>query len=58
MSFSFQKRKKVMPGVTLNFSKKGPGVRVGGKHMGVSKGVGRKATASAGLFGFRWWKRF
>lgn len=47
MGFRFRKSVKLMPGVRLNFSKKGMGVRVGGKHGGVSVGPsGTRVSAS------------
>lgn len=47
MGFRFRKSKKLLPGVRLNFSKKGVGVRFGGKHGGVSFGPsGTRVSAS------------
>ena len=47
MGFRFRKSVKLMPGVRLNFSKKGVGVRFGGKYGGVSVGPsGTRYSAS------------
>lgn len=47
MGFRFRKSKKILPGVRVNFSKKGAGVRLGGKHGGVSFGPsGSRVSAS------------
>lgn len=51
MGFSFRKRKKILPGVTLNISTKSIGVRVGGKNAGVSVNSKRGARASASIPG-------
>lgn len=47
MGFRFRKSVKIMPGVRMNFSKKGMGVRVGGKGGGLSFGPsGTRVSAS------------
>ena len=47
MGFRFRKSKKILPGVRLNFSKKGVGVRFGGKYGGISVGPsGTRYSAS------------
>lgn len=46
MGFSFKKRKKILPGVTLNVSTKSVGLRVGGRNAGVS--VNSKTGARVG----------
>jgi hypothetical protein len=50
MAWNFQKRKKILPGVTLRVGKGGVGVRVGGKNAGVSVGS-RGVAASASVPG-------
>lgn len=46
MGFRFRKSKKIMPGVRLNFSKKGMGVSFGGKHARYSiSPTGRRTTS-------------
>jgi hypothetical protein len=57
MGFSYRKRKKILPGITLSFSNRGASVRAGTKHAGVSKNTRGDTTRSAGLFGFRWLRR-
>jgi hypothetical protein len=47
MAFRFHKRKKILPGVSMNLSKSGVGFRVGGKNAGVSISTkGTRASAS------------
>lgn len=47
MGINFRKSVKVAPGVKLNLSKKGVGVRVGTKHAGISTSSrGTRASAS------------
>ena len=47
MGVRFRKSKQIIPGVKLNVSKSGAGVRVGGKSAGVSVGPrGTRASAS------------
>jgi hypothetical protein len=46
VGWRFQKRKKLLPGVTLNVGKRGPsGLRVGRRGAGVS--VGRRGVAAS-----------
>lgn len=46
MGFKFRKSKKILPGVRLNFSKKGMGVSFGGKHARYSiSPTGRRTTS-------------
>lgn len=46
MGFRFRKSKKILPGVRLNFSKKGMGVSFGGKHARYSiSPTGRRTTS-------------
>jgi hypothetical protein len=50
MGWRFQKRRKVLPGVSLNLSKRGAGVSFGRRGARVS--VGRRGvTATASLLG-------
>lgn len=50
MAWRFQKRKKILPGVTLNLSKRGAGVSVGPRGARVSAGP-RGLTATLSLLG-------
>jgi hypothetical protein len=50
MGWRFQKRKKLLPGVTLNLGKRGPGVSVGRRGARVSAGP-RGLAASLTLIG-------
>jgi hypothetical protein len=50
MGWRFQKRKKLLPGVTLNLGKRGPGVSVGRHGARVSAGP-RGLAASLTLIG-------
>jgi hypothetical protein len=50
MGWRFQRRKKLLPGVTLNVSKRGPGLSFGRRGARVS--VGRRGvTATLALVG-------
>ena len=46
MGFKFRKSKKILPGVRLNFSKKGMGISFGGKHARYSISPTGRRTAS------------
>ena len=50
MGWRFQKRKKILPGVTLNLGKRGLGVGVGPRGARVSAGR-RGLTATISLLG-------
>jgi len=50
MGWRFQRRKKLLPGVTLNLGKRSAGVRVGRRGAGVSFGR-RGLAATLSLFG-------
>ena len=51
MGWRFQRRKKLLPGLTLNIGKRGPSsVRVGRRGVGVSAGR-RGAQATLSLLG-------
>jgi Protein of unknown function (DUF4236) len=50
MGWRFQRRKRLLPGVTLNLSKRGAGLSVGRKGARVSAGR-RGLTATVGLVG-------
>ena len=50
MAWRFQRRKRILPGVTLNLGKRGPGVSVG--RTGARVSAGRSGlTATLGLVG-------
>jgi hypothetical protein len=60
VAWRFQRRKRLLPGVTLNLSKRGPGVSVGPRGARVS--VGRRGiTGTLSLLGtglaYVWRKR-
>lgn len=47
MAFRFRKSKKLFPGVTASLGKKGFGVRIGGRNVGMSIGPsGKRVTGS------------
>lgn len=47
MAFRFRKSKKLFPGVTASLGKKGFGVRIGGRNVGMSFGPsGKRVTSS------------
>lgn len=47
MAFRFRKSKKLFPGVTASLAKKGFGVRIGGRNVGMSFGPsGKRVTSS------------
>ncbi|MGH2995747.1 MAG: DUF4236 domain-containing protein [Gaiellaceae bacterium] len=50
MGWRFQRRRKILPGVTLNLGKRGPGVSVGPRGARVSAGP-RGLTATLSLLG-------
>jgi hypothetical protein len=50
VGWRFQRRKKLLPGVTLNVGRRGPGVSVGPRGARVSAGQ-RGVTASLSLLG-------
>ena len=52
MGFGYRKRKKILPGLSLNFSKRGVGVTAGRRGATVSRSAqGRKQ----GSLGWRGW---
>jgi hypothetical protein len=56
MGFGYRKRKKIAPGVNLNFSKKGVGVSVGKKGARLSRSATGRKQVSVGRKGFFWRK--
>lgn len=58
MGWSLRKSFKVAPGVRLNLSKRGAGISGGPRGAKVSANTRGERGASAGLFGFRWFKRW
>jgi hypothetical protein len=57
MSFGFRKRKKLMPGLSLNLSKRGAGLSVGRRGAHLSRGATGRTQLSLGWKGFFWRKR-
>ncbi len=57
MAFGYRKRKRVVPGLFLNFSKRGVGVSVG-RGASVSRSTKGRKQISLGLKGMFWRKRF
>lgn len=50
MAWRFQRRKRIVPGVTLNLGKRGPSVRFGRRGAGVTAGR-RGLAATLSLIG-------
>jgi Protein of unknown function (DUF4236) len=57
MGFGFRKSKKILPGIRLNFSKRGVGMSAGRRGATVSRGATGRKQASLGWKGFFWRKR-
>ncbi|MGZ8741011.1 MAG: DUF4236 domain-containing protein [Gaiellaceae bacterium] len=57
MSFGFRKRKKLLPGVSLNLSKRGAGLSVGRRGASASRGATGQKRVSLGWKGLFWRKR-
>lgn len=57
MGLGFRKRKRIMPGLWLNFSKRGVGVSAGRRGATVSRSARGRRQASLGWKGFFWRKR-
>lgn len=56
MGFSFRKRFKIAPGLSLNLGKKGFGISAGPKGAKISLGADGKTRVSAGKGGLRYTK--
>jgi Protein of unknown function (DUF4236) len=57
MGFGFRKRKKIAPGLFLNFSKSGAGVSAGRRGASISRSARGRKQVSLGWKGFFWRKR-
>jgi hypothetical protein len=57
MGFGFRKPKSILPGLRLNFSKRGVGVSAGGRGATVSRGATGRKQVSLGWRGFFWRRR-
>ena len=57
MAFGYRKRKKILPGLSLNFSKRGVGVSAGRRGASVSRSATGRKQASLGWRGWFWRKR-
>ena len=60
MGWRFQKRKKLLPGVTLNLGKRGPGLSVGRRGARVSagpRGLGATLTLLGTGLSYAWRRR-
>lgn len=60
MGWRFQRRKKLLPGVTLNLSKRGPGLSVGRRGARVSvgrRGLGATLTLLGTGLSYVWRRR-
>ena len=60
MGWRFQKRKKLLPGVTLNLGKRGPGLSVGRRGARVSagpRGLGATLTLLGTGLSYVWRRR-
>jgi Protein of unknown function (DUF4236) len=57
MGFGFRKRKKIAPGLFLNFSKSGLGVSAGRRGASISRSARGRKQVSLGWKGFFWRKR-
>lgn len=51
MGWNVRRSRQIVPGVRLNFSKKGLGVSVGPKHAKISVSPGRRVTTNLGIPG-------
>ena len=57
MGFGYRKRKRILPGLSLNLSKRGAGLSVGRRGASVSRSPGGQKQVSLGWKGFFWRKR-
>ena len=60
MGWRFQKRKKLLPGVTLNLGRRGPGLSVGRRGARVSagpRGLGATLTLLGTGLSYAWRRR-
>jgi Protein of unknown function (DUF4236) len=57
MAFGFRKRKRIVPGLWLNLSKRGAGFSVGRRGASVSRSAGGRKQVSLGWKGLFWRKR-
>jgi hypothetical protein len=57
MGFGFRKRKKLLPGLTLNISKRGLGLSAGRRGATVSRSARGRKQVSLGWKGPFWRKR-
>jgi hypothetical protein len=57
VGFGFRRSKKILPGIRLNFSKRGVGVSGGHRGATVSRGATGRKQMSFGWRGFFWRKR-
>jgi hypothetical protein len=57
MAFGYRKRKKIGPGLFVNFSKSGVGVGAGRRGASVSRSARGRKQLSLGWKGFFWRKR-
>jgi hypothetical protein len=57
MAFGYRKRKKVLPGLWLNFSKRGVGASAGRRGATVSRSAQGRKQVSLGWKGWFWRKR-
>lgn len=60
MGFRFQRRRRIAPGVTLNLSKRGPGISVGPRGAKASigpRGLGATLTLLGTGLSYAWRRR-
>lgn len=57
MGFGFRKRKRILPGMWLNLSKRGVGVSAGRRGATMSRSPGGRKQVSLGWKGLFWRKR-
>jgi Protein of unknown function (DUF4236) len=57
MAFGFRKRKRILPGLSLNLSKRGAGLSFGRRGASVSQSASGRKQLSLGLKGLFWRKR-
>jgi hypothetical protein len=58
MGFGFRKRKRILPGLSLNLSKRGAGLSLGRRGASVSQSASSRKQLSLGWKGLFWRKRF
>jgi hypothetical protein len=58
MGFGFRKRKRIAPGLWINFSKRGAGVSTGRRGATASRSASGLKQVSLGWKGLFWRKRF